>query len=401
MAEQILFVWGKTCFSFDKCNVDTDSLRKSASRLLGIDEESLYLTYNGKCLDEDSQLKDELSIVQCNCRLAGGKGGFGSMLRAMGAQIEKTTNREACRDLSGRRMRDVNNEKKIGEWLEKEKKNEEEKAKKKKEKLERILNPPRHMLKDSSYINEVKETAEKVSDALRQGLQKTTGDQMETSSQRKREHLGKQEKVSAAKKRRAWLDIHEFEEDLSSSEGEHESVEDERISVEILASPVEQSKSCDVTCAKIGTAEEQSPVKVEAGAEIAGKITDGLSSKQESQNIAELGEEQTRKSTEEKKDNPEDEGASCSNDDDKKAGVTQAENDNDSIDLHALSSAEELEAFGLEKLKNELIRHGLKCGGTLQQRAQRLFLLKDTPIDQLDASVFAKAGKKNKKGQQL
>ena len=38
--------------------------------------------------------------------------GFGSMLRAIGAQIEKTTSREACRDLSGRRMRDVNNEKK-------------------------------------------------------------------------------------------------------------------------------------------------------------------------------------------------------------------------------------------------------------------------------------------------
>ena len=39
--------------------------------------------------------------------------GFGSMLRSIGAQIEKTTNREACRDLSGRRMRDINNEKKF------------------------------------------------------------------------------------------------------------------------------------------------------------------------------------------------------------------------------------------------------------------------------------------------
>lgn len=38
--------------------------------------------------------------------------GFGSMLRAIGAQIEKTTNHEACRDISGRRLRDVNNEKK-------------------------------------------------------------------------------------------------------------------------------------------------------------------------------------------------------------------------------------------------------------------------------------------------
>ena len=39
------------------------------------------------------------------------------MLRAIGAQIEKTTNREACRDLSGRRMRDVNNEKKYAHNL--------------------------------------------------------------------------------------------------------------------------------------------------------------------------------------------------------------------------------------------------------------------------------------------
>ena len=50
-------------------------------------------------------------IVRFHSRLPGGKGGFGSMLRAIGARIEKTTNHEACRDLSGRRMRDVNHEK--------------------------------------------------------------------------------------------------------------------------------------------------------------------------------------------------------------------------------------------------------------------------------------------------
>ena len=59
--------------------------------------------------------------------------------------------------------------------------------------------------------------------------------------------------------------------------------------------------------------------------------------------------------------------------------------------------AEELEAFGLEKLKCELMKHGLKCGGTLQQRAQRLYLLKDTPIEKLDKSLFAKQGKKHSK----
>ena len=62
---------------------------------------------------DDSELclqpGDVCHAVLC---LPGGKGGFGSMLRAIGAQIEKTTNREACRDLSGRRMRDINDEKK-------------------------------------------------------------------------------------------------------------------------------------------------------------------------------------------------------------------------------------------------------------------------------------------------
>ena len=54
----------------------------------------------------------DVSKIRFHPRLVGGKGGFGSMLRAIGARIEKTTNHEACRDLNGRRMRDVNNEKK-------------------------------------------------------------------------------------------------------------------------------------------------------------------------------------------------------------------------------------------------------------------------------------------------
>ena len=39
------------------------------------------------------------------------------MLRALGAQIERTTNREACRDLSGRRMRDVNAQKQLSCYI--------------------------------------------------------------------------------------------------------------------------------------------------------------------------------------------------------------------------------------------------------------------------------------------
>lgn len=70
-----------------------------------------YLTLNGRIVSQDNKDVD-FSQTRIHSRLVGGKGGFGSMLRAIGARIEKTTNHEACRDLNGRRMRDVNNEKK-------------------------------------------------------------------------------------------------------------------------------------------------------------------------------------------------------------------------------------------------------------------------------------------------
>ena len=38
--------------------------------------------------------------------------GFGSLIRAMGKSTQKSQNTEACRDLSGRRMRDISTEKK-------------------------------------------------------------------------------------------------------------------------------------------------------------------------------------------------------------------------------------------------------------------------------------------------
>ena len=41
------------------------------------------------------------------------KGGFGSLLRAFGKQITRSTDKGACRDLTGRRIRHVNNEAKL------------------------------------------------------------------------------------------------------------------------------------------------------------------------------------------------------------------------------------------------------------------------------------------------
>jgi len=59
-------------------------------------------------------------------------------------------------------------------------------------------------------------------------------------------------------------------------------------------------------------------------------------------------------------------------------------------DLAKYSSAEDLLAkVSAEALKQSLQRLGLKCGGKPEERAKRLFLLKDTPLKELPKSAFA------------
>jgi Replication stress response SDE2 C-terminal len=64
------------------------------------------------------------------------------------------------------------------------------------------------------------------------------------------------------------------------------------------------------------------------------------------------------------------------------------------VDLAAYASADGLQALGLERLKAELQSRGLKCGGSLAERAARLYLVKDTPLDQLDRKHFAKPSRR-------
>jgi len=65
------------------------------------------------------------------------------------------------------------------------------------------------------------------------------------------------------------------------------------------------------------------------------------------------------------------------------------------FNLDDYESAKALEKLGLDGLKSALTERGLKCGGTLEQRAQRLFSIKSLSVHQIDKSLFAKAsGKK-------
>lgn len=152
-------------------------------------------------------------------RLLGGKGGFGSMLRAIGAQIEKTTNREACRDLSGRRLRDINEEKRLKAWIEKQAKREKEAVERKKKKLEKLCTEPRHEFKDQRYDQERADLTERVGDAVEEGF-KVAG----TSGIKR-----KQEENSKPNKRKTMLDL---EIDSDEFEDSDDSEEDEALPVE-------------------------------------------------------------------------------------------------------------------------------------------------------------------------
>ncbi|PRW61113.1 splicing factor 3A subunit 3 [Chlorella sorokiniana] len=67
-----------------------------------------------------------------------------------------------------------------------------------------------------------------------------------------------------------------------------------------------------------------------------------------------------------------------------------ADGSSGALDLDAFDSADELEMLGAERLKEALSALGMKCGGTLRQRAERLMQAKGKKLEELDRSLFAK-----------
>ena len=67
-----------------------------------------------------------------------------------------------------------------------------------------------------------------------------------------------------------------------------------------------------------------------------------------------------------------------------------------SFDLTMYSSAKDLESVGPDVLKSVLQSLGLKCGGTLQQRAERLFSTNGKEREEWDPQILAKPNKRKK-----
>ncbi|EDV21628.1 uncharacterized protein TRIADDRAFT_64218 [Trichoplax adhaerens] len=185
----------------DKSSLTSDELQQLISRQLNLPTENFYWTVNGRTYGNDAS-------IYC---------GFGSMLRSIGAQIEKTTNREACRDLSGRRMRDVNNEKKLADWVNAEAERKREIEERKKERIQRVLNPIVKPFEGDQYAAQVRASVDSVEDALKQGLKNA---QSSTEVSKKRKALtGTSDSV---KKRKTWFD----DSDSSTDADDEDSDED-------------------------------------------------------------------------------------------------------------------------------------------------------------------------------
>ncbi|KAJ7685307.1 telomere stability and silencing-domain-containing protein [Mycena polygramma] len=103
-------------------------------------------THNGVLPSLDSPVSSlqsdgsSLITLRLTPRLLGGKGGFGSQLRAAGGRMssQKTSNNDSCRDLSGRRLNTIKEAKKLVEYLESEPERLKAKADAQKAKLEAL-----------------------------------------------------------------------------------------------------------------------------------------------------------------------------------------------------------------------------------------------------------------------
>ncbi|KAA8912677.1 hypothetical protein TRICI_003395 [Trichomonascus ciferrii] len=104
-----------------------------------------YLTRQGGRQIEDGTFSDDILNLQLNVRLPGGKGGFGSMLRAQGGKMRRKKGKkneeqsDSFRNLDGRRLKTVRQAKELAKYLEKQPEMQRKANEKKRGKLQSII----------------------------------------------------------------------------------------------------------------------------------------------------------------------------------------------------------------------------------------------------------------------
>ncbi|KAF2315215.1 hypothetical protein GH714_038460 [Hevea brasiliensis] len=404
---------------------------------------SQRLIYSGTQLRDRSVISSPECTVHLLLRLLGGKGGFGSLLRgaATKAGQKKSNNFDACRDMSGRRLRHVNAEKRLEEWKAEEEERRLEKIaeefiKKKVKKGKKGAGDGEAEKYVEKYRKESAKCAAEVEEAVREACGNGNGKRKGKGKVPKEGLEAKRLKIWMGKKKLGESDSEDMDEDSSDEEDEKSIVlnngnhsdlnkDAERSSDSVTGGKLDRECSGDALCESGSDAGRDSTVeqnlKSSPQEEIVPSEADGLAE-------AEVHEEPVVQSAgvtcletaeisvidavkAEKQDNvgPDSEplhvsrpasgdgiesrpvtAEAVSNLNSKYKGEAMDTDLEKPLNFDDFNSAAEMEVLGMERLKNELQARGLKCGGTMQERAARLFLLKTTSLDKLPKKLLAK-----------
>ena len=265
--------------------------------------------------------------------LRGGKGGFGTLLRSTGKKKGRNAepNNDMCRDLKGQRYHVSENARKMEKWTKEESVREEE-ALALKYIEERTGEKARKRAKMEKEEERFRKDSEEVKERMEEAMKVATTKTIQTTVEKGR------------------VRDDEEEEDNSDDEEEEDDSDDEEDEDDF------RRKKKKRTTNKSTTEEEQ----IEEGKEEERKVIKVAPANDEKEFPVVGAAPMSSNSSPPKQENFE------------------------PIDLHDINVAQELERFGLDHLKIELTRQNLKCGGSLEERANRLFLLKMTPFEAID-----------------
>jgi len=256
--------------------------------------------------------------------LRGGKGGFGTLLRSTGKKKGRNAepNNDMCRDLKGQRYHVSENARKMEKW-EKEESLREEEALALKYIEEQTGEKARKRAKMEKEEERFRKDSEEVKERMEEAMKVATTKTIQTTVEKGR--------------------VRDDEEEEDDSDDEEDEDDFRR-------------KKKKRTTNKSTTEEEQ----IEEGKEEERKVIKVAKANDEKEFPVVGAAPMSSNSSPPKQENFE------------------------PIDLHDINVAQELERFGLDHLKIELTRQNLKCGGSLEERANRLFLLKMTPFEAID-----------------
>ncbi|KAK6918225.1 Sde2, N-terminal ubiquitin domain [Dillenia turbinata] len=332
-------------------------------------------------------------------RLRGGKGGFGSLLRgaATKAGQKKTNNFDACRDMSGRRLRHVNAEKKLEEWkLEEEERRLEKIAEDFIKKKAKDGKKGRSSGDSEKYVEKYREESLKCMEEVERSVRESIG-----KLKRKGVEMGGTDE----KKLKIWLgkknmDVSDSEDDDSDEDEKNDksvvldggsnsnTSKDGEGSSNSMSVGILSGELCCAGSTESGSEEEKETIVQRCSESDGSPIVEQESNATESTTMEELP---PCASVLHEGGEGDDVSKSTSGDNEEPMVVRTSMSEVEKpLNFADFNSAVEMEGLGMERLKSELQTLGLKCGGTLQERAARLFLLQTTPVEKLPKKLLKK-----------